>query len=143
MTGFSAAPIIIPNAGIELILLKSSIENVLILLGNPTETILLEEEMLATKHQVLRYDDLAMDFYFDVNSNLSLSAIDCANTKALLHNCAIFNYNEKSIIALLKEIGHKLTDTEQHQWGEKRLEFDTAGLEFYFERGKLTLVHIE
>ena len=34
-----------------------------------------------------------------------------------------------------------LYETEQHDWGEKRLSFDEAHIDFYFEKNKLISIN--
>jgi len=41
----------------------------------------------------------------------------------------------------MKAHNYLLTDTEIQDWGEKRLSFDDAGLDCYFENGKLVSIN--
>ena len=42
---------------------------------------------------------------------------------------------------LLTNKGYKDIDTETHEWGEKRVSFDDAQVDFYFENGELISVN--
>ena len=41
----------------------------------------------------------------------------------------------------MKEHKYILTDSEKQEWGEKRLSFDEAGLDCYYENGRLTSIN--
>ena len=41
----------------------------------------------------------------------------------------------------MKQHNYILTDTEKQDWGEKRLSFDEAGLDCYFENGRLSSIN--
>lgn len=53
----------------------------------------------------------------------------------------IFEMNEPELKKLLKEQGYKDIDEENHEWGEKRVSFDDAMVDFYFEKGILVSVN--
>jgi hypothetical protein len=53
----------------------------------------------------------------------------------------VFGKREKDVVELLKKQGFKVTDTEQHEWGERRITFDDIFADFYFERDKLVSVN--
>ena len=55
----------------------------------------------------------------------------------LLLNTKLFNLREKELIDFMKLHGYGLSDSETHEWGEKRVSFDSAGLDCYFENNKL------
>jgi hypothetical protein len=41
----------------------------------------------------------------------------------------------------MKSHTFQLSDTEQQEWGEKRLSFDEAGLDCYFENNKMISIN--
>jgi hypothetical protein len=53
----------------------------------------------------------------------------------------IFKLKETQIIDLMKQNGFSFSDSEQQEWGEKRISFDDAGLDCYFENGKLVSIN--
>lgn len=53
----------------------------------------------------------------------------------------IFRLNEPQLKNLFREKGFKELDEEQHEWGEKRISFDDAMADFYFENGILVSVN--
>jgi hypothetical protein len=48
--------------------------------------------------------------------------------------------DEKALAAFMKSSGYSLSETEQTTWGEKRLGFDEAGIDAFFEHKKLNLL---
>jgi len=53
----------------------------------------------------------------------------------------IFNFTEKQVIGLFKDKGIYLFEQEYHEWGEKRLSFDEANIDFYFEKNRLVSIN--
>jgi len=58
-----------------------------------------------------------------------------------LLNEKVFQLKEHELIALLKLNGYPLSDSENHEWGEKRISFDDANLDCYYEKGKLVSIN--
>jgi hypothetical protein len=79
--------------------------------------------------------------FFDNNKNLSFCSVEIDNKETLLFDMKIFSLKEKEIIALMEQNGFPLSDSEMHQWGEKRISFDAAGLDCYFENNRLVSVN--
>lgn len=53
----------------------------------------------------------------------------------------VFRLNEGQLKALFKQQGFRDLDEENHEWGEKRISFDDAMADFYFENGILVSVN--
>ena len=108
------------------------------LFGAPAETQSLNDDILDTSSFVLHYWDYGFSLFFDAHKNNSLNIVEVDNSDTVLFGKPVFSLKEVELIELLKNNGFKLSDTEKHEWGEKRLIFDDAGLDCYFENGKLT-----
>jgi hypothetical protein len=106
--------------------------------GAPEETQSLKDDILNTASYVLHYWDLGFSLFFDANKNNSFNIVEVDNNETILFGKPVFNLKEAELVELLKTNGFKLSDTEKHEWGEKRLSFDDAGLDCYFENGKLS-----
>jgi hypothetical protein len=65
---------------------------------------------------------------------------EISNSKTYIWQTPVFDLNEKEIIQLFKTNGYKEFETESEPWGEKRLSFDDAGIDFHFEKNKLLSV---
>jgi hypothetical protein len=109
--------------------------------GEPEEVQNLTDEILNTSSIVYHYWNHGYSLFFDTNKNDSFCSVEIDNRDVTLFDTRLFNLREKEIITLMKDNGHPLSDTEVHQWGEKRLSFDTCGLDCYFENNKLVSIN--
>jgi len=111
------------------------------IVGEPEEVQQLSDEILHTSSTAYHYWDLGYSLFFDNTKNHTFCSVELDNKEAVLFNTKIFSLNEKQLIELMKTNGYALSDTETHQWGEKRLSFDDAGLDCYFENQKMVSVN--
>lgn len=79
--------------------------------------------------------------FFDEQNQQYFNCAEIDNPQTLLWGQAIFNLNEEQIIDLFKSKGIKSYETEVHEWGESRLSFDDANIDFYFEKNKLCSIN--
>jgi hypothetical protein len=107
------------------------------LFGEPEEIQTLEEDILNNRSLVYHYWDSGFSLFFDLNRDKTFRSVELDNKATLLFGREIFTLSEKELVALMKEHGYVLSDTEVHQWGEKRLSFDEAGFDCYFEHNKM------
>jgi len=108
--------------------------------GPPEETQSLTDDILDTASFVMHYWSRGFSLFFDVNRKNSFHMVEVDNPDTILFGVPIFNLREPEIVELLRDHNFKLSDTEKHEWGEKRLGFDEACLDCYFENGKLNTV---
>lgn len=111
------------------------------LFGPAEESQTLEDDLLETSSYVLHYWTQGFSLFFDKNKGNTFTSVEVDNKETLLFKQKVFTMNEKALTELLKANGYKLTDTENHAWGEKRLSFDDAGLDCYFENGRLISIN--
>lgn len=111
------------------------------LFGAPNESENLEDDILNASTCVLHYWDSGFSLFFDNHKNKIFNSAEVDNPEAMLLGEKVFSLKEHQLIALLKLNGYALTDTEHHEWGEKRISFDDANLDCYFENGKLTSIN--
>lgn len=110
------------------------------LLGKPEETELLDD--IDDCHStVWHYWDHGFSLFFDENNNRVFGCVEIDNSDTLLWGEKIFRMTEKEIIALFKSKNYTQFETEVHEWGEKRLSFDDANIDFYFEKNKLSSIN--
>lgn len=109
--------------------------------GDPEEIQELTDDILNTSSTVFHYWDMGFSLFFDNHKNSSFTSVEIDNKDTLLFDTKIFHLKEKEIIELMSKNGYKLSDTENHDWGEKRLSFDEAGLDCYFQNQKLASVN--
>lgn len=112
------------------------------LLGSPEQTQELREEILNTHTLVYHYPSKGLSLFFDCNKHNKFYQVETSNKNTVLFNELLFNQNEKTLTELMKKHAYVLSETEQHPWGEKRLGFDEAGLDCYFENHRLVIATI-
>lgn len=106
--------------------------------GKPETEDLLQDEISQTECLVHHYRKLGISLFYEKSPQARLSQVESENPGSLLNNTAIFLLSEKELIEQLNATGHKLSEREQHPWGETCLNFDSAGLACYFRHNKLS-----
>jgi hypothetical protein len=109
--------------------------------GKPEEIQNLEDPILDTSCTVYHYWEKGFSLFFDNKNDKKFGSVEVDNENTLLFNEKIFSLNEKQISELMLKNNFLLSDTEVQEWGEKRLSFDDAGFDCYFENGKMTSIN--
>jgi len=109
--------------------------------GKPEEIQVLDDPILETSCTVYHYWDSGFSLFFDNKNSMKFGSVEVDNTDTLLFGKKLFSLNEQQLIDLMKEHNYTLSDTERQEWGEKRLSFDEAGLDCYFENQKLASIN--
>ena len=133
--------IISPLKGFSALEFGSTAEHAVSLFGDPDETEQLNDEVLEAESLVYHYWEKGFSLFFNQEAKLKLTCVEVDAEDALLWNEYVFRMNEGQIIELFKKNGFELTETEQHEWGERRLSFDDALVDLYFENGILVSVN--
>ncbi len=119
----------------------ASKEEAVLVFGEPEEIQNLTDDILNNNSMVYHYWNEGYSLFFNTNQNQTFCSVEIDNKDVLLFETCLFALKEKEIIDLMKQHGYQLSDSEVHKWGEKRLSFDEAGLDCYFENGKLVSVN--
>jgi hypothetical protein len=114
-------------------------ENVTGILGSPDEKDVENEEGIDSEMWI--YDDLQLTLFFEGNDEPELVCIETNHPDTTLFGQKIFELNENEIITMMQKSGGKELDVEDEAWGERRVSFDDAMIDFYFENGKLSTVN--
>ena len=109
--------------------------------GKPEEIQVLDDAILETSCTVYHYWDSGFSLFFDNKNSMKFGSVEVDNEDTLLFGKKLFSLNEQQLTDLMKEHNYTLTDTERQDWGEKRLSFDEAGLDCYFENGRMSSVN--
>lgn len=109
--------------------------------GKAEEVQVLDDEILDTSCTVLHYWDKGFSLFFDNKNFNKFSSVEVDNEDTLLFGEKIFDLKEQGVIDLMKKNKYSLSDSEHQDWGEKRLSFDEAGLDCYFENGHLISIN--
>lgn len=110
--------------------------------GEPAEVEELESLCEGSVESIVwNYRDAGLNFFFEAaNGEPSLATIETENKATLLFNTLIFNCKREEIIAMMNANGFVDVDEDDETWGEHRLTFEDAQVDFYFVDEELTLV---
>ena len=88
---------------------------------------------------VLHYNTLSTTLFFE-GENPKLLCIDTSNDECTLFEKDVFDLDERTIVQLM--VAHDFTeqDADDEDWGERRISFPQANIDFYFDEGELTSI---
>lgn len=110
------------------------------ILGKPEEIELLDD-IDDCQSTVWHYWEQGFSIFFDENNRQLFGCVEIDNEEALLWGKKVFEMKEQEIIGLFKSKNYSQYETEVHEWGEKRLSFDEANIDFYFEKNRLSSIN--
>jgi len=116
-------------------------EEAIALFGEPEEVQTLSDEILNSSTYVMHYWGRGFSLFFDLQANKTFNCVEVDNKEVMLFKQKVFILPEKELISLMDKNGYTLSETENQEWGEKRLSFDDAGLDCYYENGKLSSIN--
>lgn len=125
--------------GIGDIKFQMPIDDVIAILGETPEVETIDNAVDETT-TVLRYTN-GMTFFFE-GDNQNLTCIDISNPDITLFGKKIFDLTEKEIVNLMVENKYFEQDVDNEDWGERRVTFNEANIDFYFEDEELQSVII-
>ncbi len=112
-------------------------------LGQPDEDEVFEDEEEGDT-TVYHFWDLQVSAFFENEEEPGLINIETDNPDATLFGKQIFTLKEDEVIKLMKDNGFSEIDTEimesEEDENEKRVSFDDAMIDFFFEDDKLSAV---
>ncbi len=116
------------------------IDDVVAYLGEPTEieTLPMEDDTTTT---VLNYDEIGLGLFFEGAGQPKLSCIETDNPETVLFGEKIFEMKQEDLVEFVKKEGLCVMDAEEEAWGEYRVTFEDAMIDFYFDKGELTVVN--
>lgn len=111
------------------------------ILGEPDEIEHLEEDDDLSS-LIWQYWDMGLTIFFDEMDNSIFASAEIEDPEALIFGKRIFELSEKEAIELFKSNGFTELDIEDHDWGERRVSFDDAMVDLYYEKGRLNCVNL-
>jgi hypothetical protein len=132
---------ILPKIGLNTFKFGATSAEALKLFGDPEETENLKDEVLNANSLVYHYWKKGFSLFFNANSNLIFTCAEIDNENALMFGEKIFELSEPEIIDLFAKNGYTVSETEDHEWGEKRVSFDEALIDLYFENDELASIN--
>lgn len=126
------------HKGLGNLLFQMPVEEVVTLLGNADDVENIDNAA-DEPTTVIHYNDLGLTLFFE-GENPSLACIDTCNEEATLFGTDIFNLDERSIVKLMVQNNYTEQDADQEDWGERRISFPEANIDFYFDEGELVSI---
>lgn len=116
---------------------QAEVENYL---GEPQEIEDLPGEADESDAEVWNYWDDGHTVFFEKDMDNKCTCIETDNDEAILFGKKVFDLNENQIIELMETNGFREIDSEDEEWGERRVSYSDAVMDFYFEDDKLISV---
>ena len=88
---------------------------------------------------VLHYNDMGLTLFCE-GENPQLACIDIDNEDGTLFGKKVFEMNEREIVKLMVSNNYAEQDADEEDWGERRISFPEANIDFYFDDGELTSI---
>ncbi|MBQ6653849.1 MAG: hypothetical protein IJM81_10770 [Prevotella sp.] len=114
------------------------VEDIVALLGEADEVESMENAF-DEPTTVLHYFDGELTLFFEGDSP-TLQCIDSSMDDCLLFGKRIFDSNETEIVRLMVENHYCQEDVDDEAWGERRVSFGEANVDFFFDNGVLSSV---
>ncbi|HET6990727.1 MAG TPA: hypothetical protein VFJ43_05360 [Bacteroidia bacterium] len=100
------------------------------------------ESIDGSKSAVWHYWTKGFTLFFDgPRTNRFCCAEIDSSVDLKMWDIPVFSLNEAQLKSLFVQNGFKELDEEHHEWGEKRITFDDAMADFYFENGIMVSVN--
>jgi len=114
------------------------VEDIVSRLGNPDEVENIDNAADEST-TVLRYNDLGLTLFCE-GYNPQLACIDVANDECTLFGQPVFDMQERPIVELMVRNNYTEEDADEEDWGERRISFPEANVDFYFDQGELVSI---
>ena len=116
------------------------VEEVVSLMGTPDEVENIDNAA-DEPTTVLHYNDMGITMFFE-GENPVLACIDVSNDECTLFGKEIFDMDERQIVALMVNNNYTEQDTDDEDWGERRISFPEGNIDFFLEDGELISIII-
>jgi hypothetical protein len=112
------------------------------IMGAPDETEEVDSMYDGTLDSIIwHYLELDLSFFFDASGlEPELITIETGSPEAELDGEKIYKLDQKQTISLIERLGYSELEQEDETWGEHRITFDDAQIDFYFNVNEMTLV---
>ncbi len=129
-----------PLEGMPPLKFGATTEAVARLLGDPPQTELLDEDdEFFTPTLIWHYPDHGISLFFEGDEH-QLTSVESDNQDTLLFGQKVFSLTRQQLEELLAANSFHDVEQETEAWGEERMSFNDALIDFYFESEKLSTV---
>jgi hypothetical protein len=118
----------------------AAFDEALILSGDPDTTNVIRDPDEFISTVVWEYEKEGISLFFEGEPKEALACCEIENPAATLFGKKVFKLNEREIRDLMDANGYSETDEDIETWGEKRLSYDDALIDFYFVENKLATI---
>jgi hypothetical protein len=129
-----------PRKGLNTLAFGTGISDAKGCFGEPEET----EELDASadsRSLVWHFWEKGFSLFFDMKQGNKFTCVEIDHPDSLLWGKKIFEFTEPELKVLFTLKGFKEIDMEDHEWGERRISFDDALMDFYFEKGRMVSIN--
>ncbi len=133
-------PEIKPKEGFGELKFGVTSEHVIRILGEPEEIESIEDED-DFKTTILNYWDAGISVFFEGIDKSVVSCIETDISESTLFGKKVFDLNEKEIIDMMTAHGFEVAETDVDISGERRISYDDALIDFFFQEGQLVAVN--
>ncbi|MFO7723056.1 MAG: hypothetical protein R6V49_07530 [Bacteroidales bacterium] len=130
-----------PLAGFGDLNFGVNMQDIVEMLGQPEDSEVLSDGEDEVETLIWNYWQKGITLFIEGSENSVLSNCETDNREATLFDKKVFEMSEQGIIALMKENGFTGYETDIETWGEKRLSFEDAQIDFYFDGETLATVN--
>jgi hypothetical protein len=129
-----------PLKGMPPLVFGASTEKVAKQIGDPTQTELLDEDdEFFTPTLIWHYPDHGISLFFEGDEH-QLTSVESDNQETLLFGQKIFSLSKKQIEELMTANNYHDEEEEMEAWGEERMSYNDALIDFYFDGEQLSTV---
>lgn len=127
-----------PHEGINDLSFGSSVADIIAHLGEPdsTEQIDNAADIPTT---LLRYNSMGVSIFCE-GEEPRMACVDIDSMDATLFGEALFTLDERAIVRLMVEHDYVEQDADNEAWGERRISFPQANIDFYLDDGALVSI---
>ncbi len=134
-------PDIVPLKGFGELQFGVNLKDAFKFLGEPDEIEDVNDEDDVVKTTICIYDDFGLTLFFEGIDEQVLSIIEIQGMDAELFGKKVFGLEENEIATLMRSQGFHEEERETEEWGDERLSYMDALIDFYFEEGKLSIIN--
>ena len=131
---------ILPLTGVNELKFGSTKEEIIDVIGEAEDFEIIEEDEEVFT-EMYTYPKYKASLFFEGNeTEMIFTSCDTENRDIYLFGNKLFDMSEEEIMQMMKEHNFKDMETEEEEWGEKRLSYLDAMMDFYFEGEELISV---
>ena len=128
---------IIPLTGVNELRFGSTKEDIVDVIGTTDQFEIIEEEEEVFT-EMYTYPKYQASLFFEGNeTEMIFTSCDTENRDTYLFGNKVFDMSEAEIMQMMKEHNFKDQEIDEEEWGEKRISYLDAMMDFYFHDEEL------